>query len=140
MTRAGPRNAAARRSARIAAARPGRPPKLVPEMLGDASVAITLGLYSHATPTMRREAANSLDAAAQGRRLTSVGFPIFSLVVLLLLVVLAGAAASRPAGRAYFTSRYQRDPMLRIALYVCPSSCLPPWPIGSSLADPSQDH
>jgi integrase len=37
-------------------------PKLVSEMLGHSSVAITLDLYSHATPTMHREAANTLDA------------------------------------------------------------------------------
>lgn len=36
-------------------------PKLVSEMLGHASVAITLDLYSHATPTMHREAARAMD-------------------------------------------------------------------------------
>jgi integrase len=36
-------------------------PKLVSEMLGHASVAITLDLYSHATPAMHREAARVLD-------------------------------------------------------------------------------
>jgi integrase len=37
-------------------------PKLVSEMLGHATVAITLDLYSHATATMHREAARTLDA------------------------------------------------------------------------------
>jgi integrase len=37
-------------------------PKLVSEMLGHATVAITLDLYSHATPAMHREAARVLDA------------------------------------------------------------------------------
>jgi integrase len=37
-------------------------PKLVSEMLGHATVAITLDTYSHATPSMHREAATTLDA------------------------------------------------------------------------------
>jgi hypothetical protein len=37
-------------------------PKLVSEMLGHATVAITLDLYSHATASMHREAASTLDA------------------------------------------------------------------------------
>jgi hypothetical protein len=37
-------------------------PKLVSEMLGHATVAITLDLYSHATAAMHREAASTLDA------------------------------------------------------------------------------
>jgi integrase len=37
-------------------------PKLVSEMLGHATVAITLDLNSHATAAMHREAANTLDA------------------------------------------------------------------------------
>jgi len=41
-------------------------PKIVSEMLGHSSVAITLDLYSHATPTMQREAAEGLDAALWG--------------------------------------------------------------------------
>jgi integrase len=36
-------------------------PKLVSEMLGHATVAITLDLYSHATPAMHREAASVMD-------------------------------------------------------------------------------
>ena len=36
-------------------------PKLVSEMLGHATVEITLDLYSHATPAMHREAASTLD-------------------------------------------------------------------------------
>jgi integrase len=43
-------------------------PKLVSEMLGHATVAITLDLYSHATPTMHREAANTLDALLRTAR------------------------------------------------------------------------
>ena len=37
-------------------------PKLVSEMLGHATVSITLDLYSHATASMHREAASTLDA------------------------------------------------------------------------------
>jgi hypothetical protein len=37
-------------------------PKLVSETLGSATVAITLDLYSHATSSMHREAARTLDA------------------------------------------------------------------------------
>jgi integrase len=36
-------------------------PELVSEMLGHATVAITLDLYSHATPATHREAARVLD-------------------------------------------------------------------------------
>jgi integrase len=36
-------------------------PKIVSEMLGHATVAITLDLYSHVTPTMQREAAVMMD-------------------------------------------------------------------------------
>jgi integrase len=36
-------------------------PKLVSDMLGHSTVAMTLDLYSHSTPTMHREAANTLD-------------------------------------------------------------------------------
>lgn len=32
------------------------------QMLGHATVAITLDLYSHVSPTMQRQAADSLDA------------------------------------------------------------------------------
>ena len=42
--------------------RQGVDAKLVWEMLGHATVAITPDLYSHATPTMHREAASSLEA------------------------------------------------------------------------------
>jgi integrase len=34
----------------------------VSEMLGHSTVAITLDLYSHVTPTMQREAAATMDA------------------------------------------------------------------------------
>ena len=37
-------------------------PKLVSEMLGHATLAITLNLYSHATASMHREAMSTLDA------------------------------------------------------------------------------
>jgi integrase len=36
-------------------------PKVVSEMLGHTSISITLDLYSHATPTMQREAAGAFD-------------------------------------------------------------------------------
>lgn len=37
-------------------------PKIVSEMLGHSTVAITLDIYSHVTPTMQREAADTMDA------------------------------------------------------------------------------
>jgi integrase len=37
-------------------------PKIVSEMLGHATIAITLDLYSHVTPSMQREAVRELDA------------------------------------------------------------------------------
>jgi integrase len=40
---------------------PGVHPKIVSEMLGDSTVAITLDVYSHVTPAMHREAANVMD-------------------------------------------------------------------------------
>jgi len=46
----------------VAAARPGIHPKIVPEMLGHSSVAITLDLYSHVTPSMQAQAADALDS------------------------------------------------------------------------------
>jgi integrase len=36
-------------------------PKIVSEMLGHSTVAITLDLYSHVTPTMQRAAASAMD-------------------------------------------------------------------------------
>ncbi|MFN2569635.1 MAG: tyrosine-type recombinase/integrase [Candidatus Dormibacteria bacterium] len=36
-------------------------PKIVSEMLGHSTVAITLDLYSHVTMTMQREAADAMD-------------------------------------------------------------------------------
>lgn len=36
-------------------------PKIVSEMLGHATVAITLDVYSHVTPAMHREAARVMD-------------------------------------------------------------------------------
>ena len=41
----------------------GTHPKVVSAMLGHSSIAITLDLYSHVTPTMGREAAVAMDAA-----------------------------------------------------------------------------
>jgi len=43
-------------------------PKIASEMLGHASIAITLDLYSHVTPTMQRGAADELDAVLGGVR------------------------------------------------------------------------
>ncbi len=40
-------------------------PKIASEMLGHATIAITLDLYSHVTPTMQREAAATMDALLQ---------------------------------------------------------------------------
>lgn len=40
----------------------GLHPKIVSEMLGHSTIAITLDLYSHITPTMQREAASVMDA------------------------------------------------------------------------------
>ncbi|HUF53305.1 MAG TPA: site-specific integrase [Dehalococcoidia bacterium] len=41
-------------------------PKIVSEMLGHSTIAITLDLYSHVTPTMQREAAQALDSLLAG--------------------------------------------------------------------------
>jgi integrase len=41
-------------------------PKVVSEMLGHSSVAITLGLYGHVLPHMQREAARVMDAMLRG--------------------------------------------------------------------------
>ena len=48
-------------------------PKLVSEMLGHASVGITLDLYSHATPAMHREAAQVMNALLQDARRGQLG-------------------------------------------------------------------
>ena len=42
-------------------------PKIVSEMLGHASVSITLDLYSHVTPTMQREAVRTAWGGADSR-------------------------------------------------------------------------
>jgi integrase len=39
----------------------GTNPKLVSEMLGHSNISMTLGIYSHATPTMHRQAADAID-------------------------------------------------------------------------------
>lgn len=41
-------------------------PKIVSEMLGHATIAMTLDLYSHVTPSMQREAVRELDALLRG--------------------------------------------------------------------------
>lgn len=41
-------------------------PKIVSETLGHSTIAITLDLYSHVTPTMQREAAAAMDAVLRG--------------------------------------------------------------------------
>jgi integrase len=41
-------------------------PKIVSEMLGHASVAITLSLYSHVLPDMQTAATVALDALLEG--------------------------------------------------------------------------
>lgn len=41
-------------------------PKVVSEMLGHASVSITLELYGHATPHMQREVAATMDVVLRG--------------------------------------------------------------------------
>jgi len=38
-------------------------PKIVSEMLGHSSVAITLDMYSHVTPSLQEEAAKTFDKA-----------------------------------------------------------------------------
>jgi hypothetical protein len=42
-------------------------PKVVSEMLGHTSVAITLDRYSHVMPTMQAEAVRRLDGVLSGR-------------------------------------------------------------------------
>jgi integrase len=41
-------------------------PKVVQEMLGHSSIAITLDIYSHVVPGMQDEAAHRLDAVVFG--------------------------------------------------------------------------
>lgn len=41
-------------------------PKIVSDMLGHSAVGTTLDLYSHVTPTMAREAADTMDAVLSG--------------------------------------------------------------------------
>jgi len=41
----------------------GAHPKIVSEMLGHSTIAITLDLYSHVTPNIQREAAAAMDRA-----------------------------------------------------------------------------
>lgn len=46
----------------------GMHPKVVADMLGHANIAITLDLYSHATPAMHRQAATAMDQIIYGRK------------------------------------------------------------------------
>jgi integrase len=41
-------------------------PKIVSEMLGHTTIAITLDLYSHVTPGMQRQAADAMSRALWG--------------------------------------------------------------------------
>jgi integrase len=41
-------------------------PKIVSEMLGHATIAITLDTYSHVIPTMQRDAAAAMDSLLGG--------------------------------------------------------------------------
>jgi integrase len=47
------------------ALRAGIHPKIVSERLGHSTVAITLDIYSHAMPSMQREAADAVAALLQ---------------------------------------------------------------------------
>ncbi len=42
-------------------------PKVVQEMLGHASISLTLDTYSHVTPTLQAEAAEKMQAVLSGR-------------------------------------------------------------------------
>ena len=44
----------------------GMHPKIVSDMLGHATIAVTLALYSHTTPAMHRQAALAMDAILRG--------------------------------------------------------------------------
>ncbi len=46
----------------------GGHPKIASDMLGHSSVAITMDLYSHVSPTMQRGAADELDAVLGAAR------------------------------------------------------------------------
>lgn len=41
-------------------------PKIVQEMLGHASISLTLDVYSHVTPSMQTEAAEKMQAVLSG--------------------------------------------------------------------------
>ncbi len=41
-------------------------PKIASEMLGHSTIAVTLDLYSHVTPTTQRQAVEALDGVFQG--------------------------------------------------------------------------
>ncbi len=55
-----------RHSAATLALAAGTHPKVVQEMLGHASIALTLDTYSHTIPSMGREAADRLDTLFAG--------------------------------------------------------------------------
>ncbi|MBF6589100.1 MAG: tyrosine-type recombinase/integrase [Ktedonobacterales bacterium] len=44
----------------------GVPAKVVSEMLGHASIAITLDIYAHVLPDMQRDAVTAMEAALRG--------------------------------------------------------------------------
>jgi integrase len=50
------------------ALRAGIHPKVVSERLGHSTVAVTLDVYSHAIPSMQREAADAVAAILRGSR------------------------------------------------------------------------
>ncbi len=43
-------------------------PKVVSEMLGHTTIAITLDIYSHVLPDMQRDAANAMDGILRSQR------------------------------------------------------------------------
>jgi integrase len=40
----------------------GEHPKVVQEILGHSSIAVTMGVYSHVIPSLKRDAADRMDA------------------------------------------------------------------------------
>ena len=70
---------------------PGRNvnPKIVSEMLGHASIAITLDTYSHVLPTMQSEAAKAMEDALSSRVGVVIGVEGASVRVLALCFALS---------------------------------------------------
>jgi hypothetical protein len=52
--------------------------KVVSELLGHSSVAVTLTLYGHVLPHMQRDAAVAMDRALRGALLPNVAVTVFS--------------------------------------------------------------